>query len=99
MYSVAILPTAWEDLKKIQDWYTIQFDAEIAFSVLDKILTTIDRLEKYPDSGSQTPDAWLNELGYRMVICEKHVAIYKIIRYVVYIYHIADTRTDYTKLF
>lgn len=34
-----------------------------------------------------------------MIICEKHVAIYKKIEDVVYIYHIADTQTEYTKLF
>ena len=42
---------------------------------------------------------WLNEMGYRMVICEKHVAIYKKYGEVVYVYHIADTHTEYTKLF
>lgn len=99
MHNVEILPTAWEDLKKIEDWYAIQIDADTAFSVVDKILKCIERLELYPDSGSLTPDSWLNDMGYRMVICEKHVAIYRIIRCIVYVYHIADTRTEYTKLF
>ncbi|MBQ6995909.1 MAG: type II toxin-antitoxin system RelE/ParE family toxin [Lachnospiraceae bacterium] len=60
---------------------------------------TIERLEQFPDSGSYTPDEWLNQQGYRMVICEKHVAIYKVIDTTIYVYHIADTRTEYTKLF
>ena len=67
--------------------------------VSDHILDTIERLEQFPDSGSQTPDKWLNEMGYRMVICEKHVAIYKKIADTVYVYHIAYTQTEYTKLF
>lgn len=96
---VEILPTAWEDLKKIEDWYLIQFGPETAIKVSDHILDAIERLEKFPDSGSLTPDKWLNEMGYRMVICEKHVVIYKSIVNVVYVYHIADTRTEYTKLF
>jgi len=33
------------------------------------------------------------------VICEKHVAIYRPIEEIVYIYHIADTQTEYTRLF
>ena len=94
-----ILPTAWEDLKRIEDWYLIQFDVETALKVSDHILDTIERLEQFPDSGSLTPDRWLNEMGYRMIICEKHVAIYKKITDVVYVYHIADTQTEYTKLF
>ena len=98
-YRVEILQTAWEDLKCIEDWYTIQFDVETALMVSDHILNAIERLEQFPDSGSYTPDEWLNQQGCRMVICEKHVAIYKVIDTTIYVYHIADTRTEYTKLF
>lgn len=98
-YKIEILPTAWEDLKRIEDWYAIQFDVDTAFKVSSHILDVIERLEKFLDSGSVTPDAWLNEQGYRMVICKKHVAIYKVIQETVYIYHIGDTQTEYTKLF
>ena len=70
-----------------------------AIKVTDHILDSIERLEQFPDSGTMTPDQWLNQLGYRMVICEKHVSIYRIIGYIVYVYHIADTRKDYTELF
>ena len=87
-YKVEILPVAWEDLKKIEDWYFINFDVETAIKVSDLL-----------DSGSRTPDDWLNEQGYRMVISGKHVLIYRVIKDTVYIYHIADTRTEYTKLF
>ena len=98
-YKVKILPSALEDLKKIQDWYLIQFDASTALKVVNHILNSIERLEEHPDSGSLTPDNWLNNQGYRMVICSKHVVIYKHIGCDVYIYHIADTQTDYKKLF
>ena len=98
-YRVEILPTAWEDLKKIEDYYYIQFGVETALMVTDNILNVIERLEMFPDSGSRTPDDWLNEMGYRMVICEKHVAIYKKYGETVYVYHIADTQTEYTKSF
>lgn len=97
--NVAILPTAWEDLKRIEDWYLIQFDAETALKVCDSILDAIERLESFPDSGSLSPDEWLNQEGYRMIICKKHVAIYRQIGNIVYVYHIADTQTEYTKLF
>lgn len=96
---IEILPTAWEDLKSIEDWYMMQFGVETALKVSDHILDVIERLADFPDSGSMTPDSWLNKQGYRMVICGKHVAIYKVIRGTVFIYHIADTQTEYTKLF
>lgn len=99
MYNVNILPSAWENLKSIEDYYAIQFDADTAIKVVNSILDAIERLEVFPDSGSLTPDPWLNEQGYRMVICKKHVAIYRDIGEEIYIYHIADTQTEYHKLF
>ena len=96
---IEILPTAWEDLKVIEDWYLIQFDVDTSLKVSNHILDAIERLSDFPDSGSMTPDKWLNKQGYRMVICGKHVAIYRVIKETVYIYHIADTQTEYTKLF
>lgn len=44
-----------------------------AFEKSDHILDAIEGLEDFPDSGSLTPDKWLNEREYRMVICKKHV--------------------------
>lgn len=98
-YKVEILPSAWEDLKKIEDYYLLQFDEKTAIKVSDSILDSIERLGDFPDSGSRTPDLWLNKQGYRMVICKKHVSIYRLIGTRVYVYHIADTQTEYTKLF
>lgn len=99
MYKVNLLPSAWEDLKHIEDWYTVQLGVRDALKVTDNILDAISRLEQFPDSGSLMPDEYLNEEGYRMIVCEKQVAIYKVVEKAVYVYHIADTRTEYTKLF
>lgn len=99
MYNVEILPSAWEDLKSIEDYYAIQFDVDTAIKVSDSILDAIERLESFADSGSMTPDPWLNNQGYRMIICKKHVAIYRKISETIFIYHIADTQTQYNRLF
>ena len=98
-YKVEILPTAWEDLKSIEDYYLLQFGVESAMKVTDQILNSIERLELYPNFGSLTPDKWLNRKGYHMIISERYVSIYRLIEKTVYIYHIADTQTEYTKLF
>ena len=98
-YKVEILPVAWEDLKRIEDYYLLQFGVESAMKVTEQILDSIERLESFPDSGSLTPDQWLNKQGYRMVICERYVSIYRHIGKNVFVYHIADTQTQYTKLF
>jgi len=96
---VEILPSAWEDLKAIEDYYLIQFDVQTSIKVSNHILDVIERLEEFPDSGSMTPDEWLNQQGYRIVICKKHIVIFKQVNSVIYVYHIADTQTEYTKLF
>lgn len=87
-----------DDLLRVRNWYILNFSEDGAAKVTDAILGALERLEMFPDSGSPTPDEWLNERGYRMVICKKHIAVYRKIGDVVYVYHIADTRTQYTKL-
>ena len=64
-YKVEILPAAWEDLKKIEDWYLINFDVETAIKVSDHILDGIERLGDFQDSGSRIPDDWLITLRIR----------------------------------
>ena len=76
-YKVEILSTAWEDLKRIEDYYLLRFGVQSAMKVTERILTALERLERFPDSGSLTPDKWLNEQGYRMVISERYVSIYR----------------------
>ena len=98
-YKVEFLPTAWEDLKRIEDWYLLRFNRETAEKVLDSILYVLEKLETFPEIGSLTPDSWLDKYGFRMVVCGRHIGIYKKIDEVVYVYHIADARSDYTKLF
>lgn len=41
-YKVQILPTAWEDLKRIEDWYAVQFGIETALKVSEHILDVIE---------------------------------------------------------
>lgn len=57
---IEILPTAWEDLKAIEDYYAVQFDVETALKVSDVILDAIERLEVLLDLISMTPNSWLN---------------------------------------
>ena len=40
-YEVRILPSAWEDLKKIEDYYTLTFNPETALKVTNHILDVL----------------------------------------------------------
>lgn len=96
---IEYLPSAWEDLKRIEDWYLMRFDEKTAIKVTTAIVRAVSRLADHPDSGSLTPSEWANAMGFRMVIQKRHVAFYKINGDTVYIHHIADAKQDYAKLF
>ncbi len=99
MYNIEYLPSSIEDLKKIQDWYTVEFSPNSAQKVTDNILKNIDRLSLFPDSGSVPPDEILAKLGYKILVIKKHIAIYKKIGTSVFIYHIANAKMEYGRLF
>ena len=98
--SVELLPCAWEGLLKIKHHVTEAFDEGTAEKAANTILDSLERLQSFPDSGSLTPDPWLNSMGYRMVISDRrNVSIYKQTGDTIYVYLIADTRTEYTRVF
>lgn len=100
-YDIELLPQAWEELIQIQDYYTLEFGNATGYKVRQQIIKTISQLSEFPDSGTFPPDEWLADNGYRMVICKKHIAIYKKFEgeKKIYIYHIANARMQYDKLF
>ena len=97
---VRILPSAWEGLARIKYRVRADFGENVAQRVTDQILNRLERLERFPDSGSMTPDPWLNNMGFRMVISDKrNVSIFRRVDEDIFVYIIADTRTEYTKVF
>lgn len=97
---VEILPSAWEGLARIKYRVQANFGEDVALNVTDHILDSLERLERFPDSGSMTPDPWLNDMGFRMVISDKrNVSIFRKVDDSIFVYIIADTRTEYAKVF
>ena len=98
--NVEILPSAWEGLARIKYRVQADFGEDVALKVADHILDSLERLEQFPDSGSMTPDPWLNDMGFRMVISDKrNVCIFRRVKDTIFVYIIADTRTEYTEVF
>lgn len=97
---IEILPSAWEGLARIKYRVQADFGEDVALNVADRILDCLERLEQFPDSGSMTPDPWLNKMGFRMIISNKrNVSIFRRVGESIFVYIIADTRTEYTKVF
>ena len=98
--TVQILPSAWEGLARIKYRVRAEFGEDVAQRMTDQILNSLKRLEQFPDSGSMTPDPWLNNMGFRMVISDKrNVSIFRRVGENIFVYIIADTRTEYAKVF
>lgn len=95
---IILLDEAWVELDQISDYYLVTVGPGSAKKITDKILNTIGRLETFPLSGSYVPDIELKNQGYRMIICDEYLCIYRLIGDTIYIYHIAHGSTEYGKL-
>ena len=98
MYKIEILKPAWDDLERIGDLHYSLSGPRSAKKVTDGILDSIATLDTFPYGYPTVPDRKLAEEGYRMVIYKKYLSIYRVIDDTVYVYHIADGRTNYPQI-
>ena len=61
----------------------------------DNILSSVKKLETFPEMGVLKEAQLLGRYGFRALFIGKYVCIYRIVDETVLIYHIADARTDY----
>ncbi len=92
-----MLPTAWEDLQEIFDYIFIN-SPKAAENALEKIISSLRRLEQFPNSGVYAPDDELKKCGFRMVIASPYISFYQFIDNTVFIYHIVHGAKDYSNL-
>lgn len=96
---IEYLEAAVHDLDNIMDYYYDQFGLDSALKVYTQIKDSISLLSDHPELGVQSKDTLLRRLGYRELYSGRFVAIYRQESNTIYIYHIADTQTDYPNLF
>ena len=61
----------------------------------DMILSSVRQLKDFPESGVLREDLLIGQYGFRALFIDKYVCIYKIEDSTVYIYHLADARSNY----
>ncbi len=98
-YKVEFLPAALQDLEDIFDYILLEESKEMAEEVLDRIMSSLERLETFPNSGSFVPDKKLRSLEIRMVVTSPYLAFYRILEDKVLIYHIVHGARNYKDLF
>ena len=97
-YKIEFLPSAWREIDEISNYYLNKVGSKSATKIFYRILKAIERLEIFPLSCPLINDEVLSEEGYRVLICDDYICVYRLIDEVVYIYHIANGRTNYTSL-
>lgn len=98
-YKVELLPTAWAELDEIADVHLQLVGPNSAQKITDKIFNSLRNLEDNPYIGSVPKYQILAEQGFRVLISGKYLCFYKVGTDTVEIYHIAEGRRDYPKLF
>ena len=98
-FRLEILPPAWKELDEIASYHFLVVGPASARRITDKILDALSRLEEFPLSCPYAPDTELRDADYRMLVYGKYVCIYRLIGEVVYVYHIANGASDYSRLF
>jgi len=98
-YKLTILTPAQRELEEIARVYLELAGADSARRITDQIFDSLERLKRYPLSGSLPRDRWLREAGYRLIINGKYIAAYRLLNDTVFVYHIAHGATDYLTLF
>jgi len=98
-FRLEILSPAWKELDEIASYHFFVVGSASARKITDKILDALSRLEDFPLSCPYAPDAELRDADYRMLVCGQYVCIYRLIGDVVYVYHIANGASQYSKLF
>lgn len=95
---VEILAPAWRELEDIANYHLLTIGPISARKITDKILDALKRLEAFPLSSPFIADPELKSQGYRMLLCDEYVCVYRMFGDMVYVYHIAHGSTEFGKL-
>ncbi len=94
-----ILAAAQSELEEIARMHMDLVGPKSARKITERIYGALERLRDYPLMGMALPFRELQQWGYRKLICGNYLCIYRVIGETVYVYHIADGRTEYKLLF
>ena len=97
-YKVKILTSALSDINKFADYHLKMVGPLSAQKITDKILGTIEILEMNPYAGTEHPDVFLRKQGYRKIVSDEYVCIYRKLEEFIYIYRVVQGSIDYPRL-
>jgi plasmid stabilization system protein ParE len=96
-HAVRILRSAQRDLSEIAAYLRCDTPAR-ADAAIDDLLTGIDRLGTFPESGPVPRDERLARLGFRFLARGRYLVFYKVTRSQVRIYRVLHEKRAYERL-
>lgn len=97
--NLEILPPAQTELEEIARVHMALSGPQSARKITDAIYDAMEQLTRFPLSGPSIRDDQLGAAGYRYILANKYLVIYRLLKDTVVIYHIAHGSSDYPKLF
>ena len=97
-YKLELLTPAQRELEEIALVHMKLVGVESARKITDRIYGALDHLQSHPNMGVACMDKMLRSEGYRMLICGHYMCIYRLLGETVFVYHIVDSRANYTRL-
>lgn len=93
-----ILAPAQRELEEIALVHLELAGSNAARKITNRIYNALELLTQYPGMGVSCKDKPLKLQDYRMLVCGYYLCVYRLIGDTVFVYHIADSRSDYPKL-
>ncbi len=97
-YSVVYESLAEQDVNEIADQRIELTGPDSAQKFIGGMLDAIDRLADFPQLGPEHPDALLARLGYRKLVYDKYIIVYRIVDTTVAIARIVHGSSNYPEL-
>lgn len=98
-YRVRFTTAALRHLEAIAEYHLEKVGPKSAEKITSKLLDGFRILENFPFSGPEHPDAALAQKGYRKLVIEDYVGVYRKVDDIIYVYGIFHGSTDYPALF
>lgn len=99
-YELRFLSTALDDMTEIVSSYVMLGSRQGAVRIKNKMTKAAEQIQLFPYSGVKLPDSKLAKLGFRMIIVEKYLMIYKVLEVEkkIVFYRVLDGKRDYPTL-
>ena len=98
-FSVIYTEEALQDMLNISDYHFEKVGEASALRAVAELQDHIEKLSLFPRMGEEHPDTYLNALGFRKLVHNNHIVIYRIDQYQVVIERIVWASSNYPELF